>query len=149
MIADYNTAIEEIYNEFYTTWIAQSSAVVGYVPEIRVEGVELPDEPDYSKFWCRFSTQEVRSNQTTLKGDEKIRYRNYGLVFIQIFCPKSGVTSARDGRDLSDIGKKSYQGHSTSGKIWFRNTRVNGLTPENLWYRINVISEYQYDTQGD
>jgi hypothetical protein len=153
MITDYTAAIDEISGFFYQDWNSvKTSAIVGYVPEIRWQNIELPSVPDASKFWCRFSTQSVFEEQTTLSNcagePGKKRFTLSGLVFIQLFCPKSNARANELGQKLAEVAKKTFRGKATENKIWFRNVRINDLEPENLYYRFNVVAEFEYDEMG-
>lgn len=146
MATDYVTAIDEMFSLFYEAWLAQSSDVVGYVPEVRWPGVEEPQTPDFSKYWLRVSQQTVIEEQTALAGsDSKRRYTASGLIFVQLFCPKSEADAMENGRKLAVVARNSFRGKTTSGKVWFRNARINELTPEESAYRFNVVAEYEYD----
>ena len=148
MITSYKQAVEEMFEFFYLKWVVDSLTVLTYVPEIRVDGDGQVDNQDNEKFWCRFSQQTVTTQQSTFRSDTPKRYTTHGLIYIQIFCPKQ-QNSISVGRSLADIAKKIFQGHTTSDNIWFRNSRIRELDPEDLWYRFNIVSEYQYDEEGN
>jgi len=146
MTTTYEEAIDEMFTAFNTAWLASSAAVASYVPDVRWPGVEEPDTPDPSAFWSRISQQTVMEEQSTLRnGDAGQRYTADGLVFVQIFCPKSDPEAMTKGRKLATIARNAFRGHTTSGKVWFRNTRINELPPEEKFYRFNVVAEYEYD----
>lgn len=147
MTTTFSGAADEINGAFWQVWnAAEVSALVGYVPDVRWPMVEEPAEPDSSKYWARVSIQTVFEEQTALAGsDTKRRYTASGLVFVQIFCPKSISNSGEIGRKLAEIARKGYRGKSTPNKVWFRNVRINELSPENLFNRLNVVAEFEYD----
>ena len=150
MTTTYSNAIDEINAAFWQDWnSAKSSSVVGYVPDIRWQNVEEASTPDGSKFWGRVSTQTVFEEQTTLSTCEgapgQKRYTSSGLVFVQIFCPKSNAQANEFGKKLSEVARSSFRGKSTPGNVWFRNVRINELPPEDLFYRFNVVAEFEYD----
>lgn len=162
MTANYEKAIDEIFSLFLLAWNANSASIVGYVPEIRWQGVRpaegLPEKPEGDKYWVRVSTQTVIEEQTSLSAcvekDENgatlpaSRYTASGLVFIQLFCPKSDARSMEIGRKLAMIAKKAYRGKKTESGVWFLNVRINPLDDEQLWNRFNVIAETEYDEIG-
>lgn len=142
----YVEAIDQMFSLFYDAWLSQTTSIVGYVPEVRWHGVEKPGTPDASKYWARVSQQTVTEEQTTIADSNgKRRYTASGLLFVQIFCPKSEVTAMENGRNLAMIARNSIRGKTTSGKVWFRNARINELDPEESAYRFNVVAEYEYD----
>ena len=149
MPATYEEAIDQLFETFKTAWDADTTAIVGYVPEIRWQGVESPNAPDTSKYWARASQQTVMESQTTLANEAGcIRYTAEGIVFIQVFCPKSDSLSMENGRKLAMVGKEGFRGKKTSGGIWFRNVRIQELPAEMKWNRLNVMAEYEYDEIG-
>ena len=150
MTTTYSNAIDEINAVFWQDWnSAKTSSVAGYVPEIRWQYVEEPSSPDGSKFWGRVSTQTVFEEQSTLSDEAGLpgqkRYTSSGMVFVQIFCPKSLAQAGEIGRKLAEVARNSFRGKSTPGKVWFRNARINELSPEDLFYRFNVVAEFEYD----
>lgn len=147
MTTNYSGATDEICGAFWQAWnAAETSSLVGYVPDVRWPLVEEPETPDASKYWARLSIQTVFEEQTALAGnDGKRRYTASGLVFVQIFCPKSVSNSGEIGRKLAEIARNAYRGKDTPNKVWFRNVRINELSPENLFYRFNVVAEFEYD----
>lgn len=149
---EFDQARDEINTLFLTAWNANAGAVVGYVPEIRWQGVQYRDLPDGSKFWVRVSKQTVFEEQTTLSTCEgkpgQKRYTASGLVFVQVFCPKSNTQAFTLGQTLAKIARNAFRGKTTPGKIWFRNVRINELDPEELYERFNVVTEFEYDELG-
>ncbi len=141
----YQDAIDEIFAIFNTAWEAGSTAIVGYIPEVRWYGVEEPASISMGKFWVRVSQQTVEEEQSTLRNGECTRYTTDGLIFVQLFCPKSDSKSMEKGRNLATLARDAYRGNATSGKVWFRNARIKELPPETDWYRLNVVAEYEYD----
>lgn len=151
MTTNYSNAVDDINTEFWNSWNSDKTfLLVGYVPEVRWQGVEEYYAPDSSKFWARVSVQTVMEEQTNLAGnDSKKRYTSSGLVFVQIFCPKSHIKANEYGKKLSEVARNSFRGKSTGGAVWFRNVRINELSPENLFYRFNVVAEFEYDEMAD
>jgi len=149
MPATYEEAIDQMSAFFKVAWDANTTAIVGYVPEVFWPGVEKENAPDVAKYWARFTQEGVNEEQTTLTGDAGCqRFTPEGLIVIQVFCPKLDSVSMENGRKLATVGKEAYRGKKTSGGIWFRNVKIKELTPEAKWNRFNVIAEYEYDEIG-
>jgi hypothetical protein len=145
MTTTYVEAIDQMFALFNTAFNAGAPSIVGYWPLIRWPGIGESATPDASKFWCRVSQQTVHEEQSTLRADNKRRYTADGLVFVQLFCPKSDIEAMEKGRLLAVLARDSFRGKTTSGKVWFRNARINELPPEESAYRFNIIAEYEYD----
>lgn len=146
-----NAARDEIFTLFKNAWDL-SIAIAGYVPEIDYQGMQPLAPPDVSKHWCRVSIQTVGEHQASLANDGGMpgtrTYTTFGLIFIQIFSPRSASNAFEEGILLGQIAKAAFRGKTTPGKIWFRNVRLNELAPENSFYRLNVVAEFEYDEQG-
>lgn len=151
MTVEYDAAIDEMYALFNLAWLANSAAIAGYVPEVRWPNIEEPSKPDGSKFWARVSSQTVGEPQGGMGACEtpyEKRYEAYGLLFVQIFCPKENARSMELGRLLAKLARNAYRGKSTPGGVWFRNVRIQELADEAMFHRFNVVAEYEYDEVG-
>jgi hypothetical protein len=151
MIENLQQATNEINQMFLDFWNSETSLEVelGYMPSIRWYGNDEGYKPDASKFWIWHSTQSVFEEQATLntctgKPGEK-RYNCAGLVIVQIFCPKSETNAKYKGAAIAQVCKNAYRGKHSPNKIWFRNVRILDISDETLYYRFNVIAEYEYD----
>ena len=149
MTTNYVDATDEIYTLFKTQWDLKTPDVLPYVPEVRYGNNEKKGKPPSDKFWVRITIDSVNSEQTSLSTcagkPYQRRYTDYGLVFVQVFCPKSVANSDEIGKQLASIARATFRGVATPGQVWFRNARINDLPPEDLFYRFNVVAEYEYD----
>lgn len=149
MTVNYPQATDEINKLFNDAWTSGAPSLTTYVPEIRWYGNEKAALPNGSQFWVRHSIQNVSEEQTTVSTCEgrpgQTRYTGYGLVFMQLFCPKSIANSLFLGRQLAMVAKNAYRSKKTDGGVWFRNFRINELDAEEPYYRLNIIGEYEYD----
>lgn len=151
-VANFSEAKDEMLSLLKAAWDSESGAVVGYIPEIRYEAVEKADQIDRSKYWIYATIQAVDEEQATLSDCVGVpfqkRYNAAGLVFIQLFAPKSDEEGEAKLEQLAAIAKKAFRGKTTVGSIWFRNVRIKSVDPEALFYRLNVVAEYEYDEIG-
>ncbi len=146
MTTDYVSAVDQMFSLFLAAFTAGAPAIAGYMPEIRWQNVDEGTTPDASKYWCRVSQQTVIEEQTALAGsDGKTRYTASGLIFVQLFCPIADISASSKGRKLAVIARNAFRGKTTSGKVWFRNVRINELPKETSAIRFNVVAEYEYD----
>lgn len=152
MTADLDQAVNETSALFKAAWDANSGVVFGYIPEIEWEGVPSKTKVDQTRVWGRFSTQNVFEEQATLSdcaGEPfKRRYAGSGLVFLQLFLPKTVANALPKGRTLAKVARNAFRGKKTSGGVWYLNARIVDVPPEELFYRLNVVAEYEYDTLG-
>ena len=149
---NYQNANSEIFALFHVAWQASAASVVGYMPEVRWQGVQEREIPDGSKYWARLSVQTISAKQATLSADcgkpGQKRFTAFGLVFVQLFCPKSDNQAFAKGQQLAEVARNTFRGKATASNIWFRNVRINELSPEKLWERFNIIAEFEYDEIG-
>lgn len=153
MTAELDVAVKEMEALFNAAWQANSAAVFGYIPDIEWYGKESPSKVDRSKVWARFSTDNVFEEQATLSTCVDIpfqrRYNASGLIFIQLFLPKTVANAVKNGRKLAKVAQRAFRGKKSTSGVVFYNVRINDkLEPEELFYRINVVAEYDYDELG-
>lgn len=146
MTTTYTAAVDEMFGMFKDVWEAESAAICGYVPEIRWQGVEEPEKPATDLFFARVSQQTAGEDQTTIRdGANGQRYTNRGLLFIQILAPRSESDSMEKLRQLSQMVKNTFKGHTSSSDIWFRRGQIREMPTDNYFYNFNVVTEYRYD----
>ena len=149
MTTNYHDAKSEMFALLNAAWQANTVAIVGYVPAIYWQMKEEPATPDPSKYWARCSRQTVLEQQTTLSTCEgangQRRFTTFGLLFVQIFCPKAAENVGTIAEKLAQVAKDAYRKQQTTSGIVFRNVRINELPPENQYYRLNVVAEFEYD----
>lgn len=152
MTTTYIAAVDSMFLAINLAWKAGAAAIVGYLPEVRWQGIENPDPPDASKYWARVSQQGVDRHQASLSnnvnGPDKRRFNSAGLIFVQIFAPRSDELGFQRGQGLAVIARDALSRHTADGEVWFRYARVNELPPEEQWHRFNVVAEYEYDELG-
>lgn len=152
MISQQN-ARKEMFALVDAAWAAGATAIAGYVPDIRFQGVEEAALPGADKFWARCSTNNVTTNQVghamPEAGVSDVVYRTVGFITLQVFAPMKGADSYAKGELLSSLGQRMFMASETGGAVWFRNPRIRELDNDGTWYRWNVIADYQFDqTKG-
>lgn len=156
MTTNYIDAIDSIFSLIKTAWDSGAGVIVDpdgdpapVVPALYWPGIQEPDKPDASKYWARISQQTVVEGQTALSGGTgKARFTAQGLIFVQIFCPKTTSKAYENGRLLSVLVKNAFRGKVTTENVWFRNAKIQELSPEISFHRFNVVVEYEYDEMG-
>lgn len=145
----YVDGINEIRAKVWNAWLDGSAAIAGYVPEMRFADVGLPSTPDKSKFWARLSVVDLTDQQATLSTAHNIpgkrRYRANGQVVLQVFGPVNVDQSDYVMGKLCELVQNTLRGGKTPGGIWFRNVGIRPLPSEDLFYRRNVVCEFERD----
>jgi len=141
-------ARKELFQLVYGVWINKSAAIIGYIPEIRYQGLEKAGLPGADKYWMRASTNTVATQQrghtVPQEGISKAVYDNFGFITLQVFAPMKSTDSYAKGELLAELGQCMFMASETSGSIWFRNPRIRELDNDGTWYRWNVIADYQF-----
>lgn len=124
--------------------------VLSYVPEIRWQGVENNNAPLIDKMWVRvakFETDEDKKYVSNANGN-KILFNHIGILSIELFGPKTDITSYEYLDKCASIIKNSFRGKVSNIGIRFKKAKSIEVPNDNLWYKINVIIEYEYDEEG-
>lgn len=150
MANDYQSTTDQLFSQVLK--VTNSNIVeslLGYKPESRWQGNEESNKPDSSKLWYRVSRQTVTNPQTGFGNSDsqsRAKYTNYGILFVQLFIPKTPIDSYSKGQTLAQmLVTESFRNKTTEGKIIFRNPRIQPLPPETDLNRINVVVDYEYD----
>ena len=145
-------ATDSIFAALYAHWVANSATVAGGVPRVMFQGVEAEGEDptdDTTAPWVRISANFVDEQQTALSdcvaSPGKKRYTCSGVVFVQVFVPRSVSGGYALSRALADVAKEAFRGKQSSGGVWYKNARVNTLPPEDAHFRHNAVIEFEFD----
>lgn len=148
MTTDRISAIDEVLGRVNST-ITGLSSIVGYEPETRWQNIEQGTPPDAAKYWLRTTVQTVEEMQAGLsvavQEIGKRRFTSFGLVFVQIFCPQSDVEANEKGNKIAMLIRNNFRAAIVSGKVTFRNARIQELAPDAGAVRFNVVAEIEYD----
>lgn len=152
-VANGQQAIDEMFSLLNVAWLAGTTAVAGYVPELRWQGKELATKPDPKKYWARASVQRVTEEQATISNcvdaPGQKRFEIGGFLMLQIFCPKIEIAAQVKGAALAEVAKRAFRGkHTSPGNVWFHNVRINELKPDDSYVRFNVVAEFEFDEIG-
>lgn len=142
MSITYAKAIAEIFDTFLVYWNANIGAVsLGYAPKVLWRHVEKVAIQDTTKHYLRVSNQTISEKQVSLKGTKKL-YDTIGFVKIQFYFSKATLVKSEDA-DMTPIARDAFR-LASSSDVWYRNSRILELPPEEDFYRADVISNYIY-----
>lgn len=116
-------------------------------PNVRLPAPPAAVSPDgHAEPWIRYNFEPVTGGQTTLAGDDgQAKFATRGVIIHQIFVPPYqglGVALA-----IAESVKAVYDGVSSVGGVWFRNTRSNNVGLSGSWYQYNISVNFDYDTK--
>lgn len=141
MTTNYNEAYGSIQTELQSFWAANAPAIVSPAPILRFYGTEDSSIP--TTYFVRFMMQPVRNSQSSFRQTDGKRFRENGLISLQVFAPRKVKTSYAKMRLLSALLQKRFR--SAIDCISFNNVRINDAAPEDSFWRQNVIAEYWFD----
>lgn len=148
MSITYDQAVDEMFALFLAKWQAEATGIVGYIPEVRWQGVEEQDPAELTKFWCRIMQTTVHESQRTFRNGEFGKtFTNYGFITIQLFCPKTESQAMTLGRKLAIIARDAFRGKTTLGGVVFTNARILELPSEERYVKFNIIADYEFVEQ--
>lgn len=143
MILTYTQAIDAMFTRVKLGLEAGWPDIVGEMPELRWQGVEEAAIPSGDAYWARISQQTVFEKQQTLGKQGERLFESAGLLFVQIFCPRTSAESYDKGRQMALVARNVFRGQNDG--VWFRNARIaDDLEPEQGWNRFNVVTEYEF-----
>lgn len=93
--------------------------------------------------WVRLNIQFTAGSIQTLGGVGERQFRNFGLVFVQIFTLAGKNPVEND--TLAKTAKDAFKGVQLAGGLWFRNTQITTVGIQGRWYQQNVSAEFIYD----
>lgn len=141
MTTSYNSAYDSITTELQTYWAANAGAVVTPVPKVLYYAVETDDIP--KTYFVRFVMAPTGDKQSSFRQTDGKRFVGTGLIYLQVFSPRSNRDAYEKMRQLSALLQKRFR--SAIDCISFINVRIVDAPPEDNFWRQNVIAEYRYD----
>lgn len=133
-------ARDDIHALFKTAWDAGTTAIVGSVPEIRYQTVEVGDEPPEDEYWVWTSVEHVTGGHAALG---TVLFEHEGIFSAQLYGPSTEEGLA-DIDALVDLVLAAFEGETTTNGVWFRNARVNEVGPDRGWFQVNVLVDFVY-----
>ena len=145
MTTDYVGATDAIYADVYAAWKSACTTVLGAEQKMFFQGIVKDSAVEIgaaNEFWSRTSRQTVDQGSN---GPGARKHAAVGLIFVQMFFPLSAKGAWRSGTQIATTVKNALARRSSSGTVWFRNPRINELTPDGTHHRLNVVAEFEYD----
>lgn len=138
MSADFETAVDEIFDLFAAAW-----NTTGYPVDyenLRNDGTTVKVPPSTRTPWARVNLRHVTGGNAAI--GNKLFDRG-GVLTVQIFIVV-GV-SLTPAYQLAKTVANAFQGQSTPSAVWFRNVRINEIGNDGSWYQTNVLADFEYD----
>jgi hypothetical protein len=146
-VAVYVDALDQVQTALKTRWDAAAAAAIGttYTPELKWEMTDSSEEPKVKdRPWARCTIRHSTGGQRTLGGPGGRRFRQFGIVIVQVFAPWRAGRGATLTHLLAQVAKDAYEGVSTRD-VWFRNVRLSEVGHSGPWYQVNVVADFEWD----
>ena len=143
MSITYQQAKDELFSTFLTYWNANVLSVLSYSPEVRWRNVEISAPPETTKHYLRVAQQTKSEEQISLPNSNGVKlYETKGFLTVQLYFSKATMEDG-DDENLPVIAKESFRS-AASAEVWYRDSRIKELPPEEDYYRVDVITDYVY-----
>jgi hypothetical protein len=146
MVIDYPSAIDVVYGVASTALQALTPALA----EIRYPGSDDSTTPNAATYWARVSDQMVIERQQSLSAYVGApggrRYQCIGLVFVQLFCPKTDAAAAENGRMMATLITNAFRKTVPDGSLWFRNQQQKAVNYNTASLQFNVVATFEFYT---
>jgi len=139
-ISNVTQARDDIHTVFKTAWDANTTSIVGSVPEVRYRFVEQDTEPPEANYWAWAAVDHVTGGHAAIGTS---LFDHAGIFSVQIYGPNTSEGfSVLDS--LVEVVLAAFEGKQSANGVWFRNARVNEVGPERGWYQVNVLIDFEY-----
>lgn len=145
-------AYDTITQRLIAEWAADLDEWLGEdtePPELRFDGIEKGPIP--KEHFARFKMMNVLERQRTFRNGEDQRYVTAGVIFVQVFAPRSRETALEETRTLATVARDIFRGKTFDGGIKFRNVRVvdvEDTEKRDNFIQKNVVMDFEYDEIG-
>jgi hypothetical protein len=125
------------------------NALLAYDVDVRWQNVHNSNKLPVDKLWLRVLKQELNEERKYVStADNKNRvYTHNGILSVEIFGPIGLQTSWDLMQSCGQLVRNKFRVSSNSG-IKFTNVRIVEVPNDNIWYKLNVIIDYEYDEHG-
>jgi len=139
-IATITEARDDILSVFKTAWDANTTAIVGSVPEVRYQTVEETALPPSTGYWAWVAVEHVEGGHAAI-GTQLFEHE--GIFSVQLYSPLT--TQGIENLDaLVEVVLAAFEGKQSTNGVWFRNARVNEVGPSRAWFQTNILIDFVY-----
>jgi hypothetical protein len=125
------------------------NALLTYNIDVRWQNVANSNKLPVDKLWLRVLKQELNEDRkyvSTADNTNRV-YTHTGILSIEIFGPIGSQTSWDLMQSCGQLLRNKFRVPSSIG-IKFNNVRIVEVPNDSIWYKLNVIINYEYDEHG-
>lgn len=138
-------AKDVIYGHATAAWNAAVAGlgIVGAEARYKDDGLE---EPNQGVYWTRMSTQTVDEQQETLRNALFVRrFVTVGLIFVQIFAPRTDNDAQANIDILSEALRDAFRDPRVDNNLEFTQAAIDdSVSPEPDWLPVTVTARFWY-----
>lgn len=145
MPASLETARSDTRALFRTAWLADATSLAIPISwpnlKTKVDPAKVGTTNDAAS-WCRFSMDYVTGESRSIGSG---LWRHRGLIVVEIYTPQGeGDLLATQ---LLAIARAAFQNKTTANGVTFFNIRPRTDGNSGLWYRVDLLAEFQHDSE--
>lgn len=103
------------------------------------------DRPTDQSPWAKAYVRHSTGAQRTLGGVGSRMFDRVGVFIVSVFTPTGKGLS--ESYQLCNTVADAFEGKSSPGGIWFRNSRINEVGSEGDFLQVNFTVEFVYSEQ--
>lgn len=102
------------------------------------------DKPGAQNSWMRVTLRHREGAQSSLGAeDRRRRFRNDGMLIVQVFCPTGPGLSESDRLSMKLL--EQFRSRRTASGVLLRKAKASEIGPDGGWHQTNVSVEFEYD----
>lgn len=146
--ASVTEAVDDIMGLVYTAWEANVVTPLGFQSLIFDDNPgDRPTDTSGGDVvgWGNALIRHVTGGQAALSGDGTARslWRREGVVTVEVYAPQARGRVELDQAVQAVLD--AFEGIHTENGVWFRNVRVAEQGQSGIWYKANVLADFEYD----
>lgn len=130
------------------TTIVFTKGTTVYSPKVFYQNIEKRDSLPLNEHFALFTVSNKAQPQASLRGGTQqgvgTKFTTFGIGIVDLFFAKSNHSTDEEDY-LTAIAHEMFLA-KRSECVWFRETLIKELQPEEKYFRNNVTFEYRYDT---
>lgn len=141
----FEEAANTLRSRFASEYHAQRSEPIAWDNQTRLlkpDGTQQAEAPNQAA-WLRFSIRPARATQISVGGAGDRRFRQPGVVIVQIFIPSNN--GDYEAYRIADAIAAAMRGVTTEGVRLKATSPPQFVGPDGAWWQANSTTEFEFD----
>lgn len=149
----YLEARDETFEVFHDALTSLAVGIIGYVPEVRWDGIEYPSKPDIKKYYVKTYFEEIESSQRAftqcVSGSPSGKlFASTGMAMFSVHGPSFESNSKRKSEELGQALRKVFRLPRPNSDLWFRNAKLANPYLMDNFFRSDLYIEFYFTEVG-